>query len=252
MKSNVLLKGIHTRQQLKAYRSTHADAKRLPAGSLRWFERCRQREEDLLLRRLVESRDDRSMRYKSRVSTYKGLSNRPDTHVATDAGSIKTKKPKIPHYGVRVLRYTSNPALIKANKPLILSSDWDSVANNLDGVKHKLVSLFWTHLEKKLLPAPKAKLEDLNNPNSLNLLDDTAGKGDYPSHNLLPKSTRLPNSIDSLQLASGETLPDQMEKVSALRNRPPSCGLLKVSTLAKAVSETVELIRATKLTLKKL
>lgn len=192
------------------------------------------------------------MRYKSRVSKYKGLSNRLNAELISNPGFIKIKKPKIPHYGVRVLRYSSNPALIKASKPLILSSDWDSVANNMDGVKHKLVSLFWTHLEKKLLPAAKAKREDLSNPNSLNLLDDTTGKSNIPSQSLLPKSTKLPNSIDSLQLASGETLSDQMEKVGALRNRPPSCGLLKVSTLAKAVSETVELIRAAKFTLKKL
>jgi len=251
LKSNVLLNGIRTRQQLKAYRSKPPEVGRSSAGSLRWFESCRKREEDILLRRLAESRNSRSMRYKSRVSKCKGLSNRP-AGLLPDSGVIKVKKPKTPHYGVRVLRYTTNPALIKASKPLILSSDWDRVANNLDGVKNKLVGLFWTHLEKKLLPGVIAKREGLKDSNSLNLLDGTAGKSDIPSHSLLQKSTRPPNCIDSLRLAPVETLFGQMEKVGAIRNRPPRCGLLKVSALAKAVSETVELIRAAKFTLKKL
>lgn len=247
MRSKVLFDGIQTRQQLKMYRKQNEENSK----SLWRLERSRKNEEDLLIRRLIESRNLRAMRLKSRVEKQKKLSKQFETSVIAEP-AVKMKKPRVPHFGVRVLKHTTNPALIKANKPLILSSDWENVASNVDNVKNKIVSLFWTHLEKKLLPASKPKFEDLNNPISLNLLNDQAGKIAVPSQNVLHKSAKPQNFIDSLQLASNDAIQDQTAKVGATRNRPPSCGLLKVSTLAKAVTETAALIRSTTFKLKKL
>lgn len=247
LRSKVLFDGIQTRQQLKMYRKEYDGNSK----SLWRLERSRKNEEDRFIRRLIESRNLRALRLKSRVEKQKKLSKLSERSVVTEP-QVKLKKTRVPHFGVQVLKQTTNPALIKANKPLILSSDWEKVASNVDGVKNKIVSLFWTHLERKLLPASKPKFEDLNNPISLNSLNDQGGKIAVPSQNVFQKSTKPQNFIDSLQLAPNDTMQDQTVKVSTTRNRPPSCGLLKVSTLAKAVTETAALIRSTTFKLKKL
>lgn len=249
LQSSVLLEGVRTRHKLKIYRLL-TDHQSLPHKSLRWFEAYKRREEDEQVRRLMDSRILRNKRLKQRRKRVPYVPGNPEPHrdVRSSECSKRPKWSRTPAINLRVLRFTPNPPLIKANKHLILSSDWETVTRNVDGVKNRIVSLFWTHLEQKLFPPPKHSQNKASVNDPPDLLES---KLNYPSDAKLNKGDVLLNRFDSMRM-NPTCSQDPESKTVPNKTTRGSCGLLKMTTLSKAVSETVDLIRSCKINLKKL
>jgi hypothetical protein len=223
--------------------------------SLRSTEAYRLHEEEMQAQKLLEMKKLRRKRLKDRLKNrLKNFAEEPSEEELAEfsfEGASRPKRLRIPNFSLRVLRYTANPALIKANKHLILSSDWENVTKKIDSVKSKIVSLFWTNLEKNLLLSPKPNFTDVNLTPPTMLLDGQISQVNYPRVPNIVKPEVKTVDHSSLKIdAVGSQ--DSYDKVTRQRGRPLSCGLVKVNNLAKAVNETLDLIRSCKINLKKL